>query len=196
MSNDTISKDPRMQAEARRAASEVANEVNIPKAPYDPKAIAREEWERRIDPKYAERSFDETWETLSVPFKRPGKKEDFRVLLTEEEFRQCIGAVMRGVNSLNLRIAAEQEDEKAKAVQGAASVAIEDRVGKGPKLNECFPDLTTGYMRANVDFSNRKCFLHPNGCPDENGVVEIGGGGGLGQAIAAALANAIGARRK
>lgn len=196
MSNDTISKDPRMQEEARRAASEAA----LPRPSYDPKTVAREEYDRRVDQRYAAAPFEHVYKSITELFQKTPKLEDIRVVMTETEFRQACAALMRGVNATNLRKAADEELEKSRALQTATIIAIEDRVGSETKVRECLPDVLHGYMRANVDLTPaRTCLVHPDGCPDETDVpgiaIPLSGQGG-GSALLQALFDAISKAKK
>lgn len=189
-SDDTISKDPMMQEAARRAASE----ASLPHASYDTKTIAHEEFVRRVDPKYSPKNFEELWESLTAPFKPLPKPEDVATVLTEAEYRQVCAALMRGVNSVNLKRAGDEEQEKVNALQRATTVGIEDRCNDkevAKKVGESFPDLLNGTMRLNVAMNIQTCPLHPNGCPDEDNGIAIPFSVGRGGDIRAALAAAI-----
>ena len=192
MSNDdTLSTDPMMQEAARRAASEAIT----PRASFDTKAIAHEEFLRRVDQTYAERPIEAVWETLTSVFAPIPKPDDIAAVMTEAEYRQCCVAVMRGVNAVNLEKAFGDEKGKAEAMQRAAVLSIEDRLtdkAQKLKLENAFPDMLNGTMRLNVNLNPMTCPLHPQGCPDE--AVMVGGGslpGDLRSALAAALSNVL-----
>ena len=160
--DDTISTDPKMQAEARRAAAESA----APKPPYDPKAIAREEYERVSDRRYDTRSFEDLWTVISKSHDLLHGGDATLGVLTEAEFRQFAASLCYGANALMLERAAAAQKERSAVLYKAASYAARDRLAIEEKVGGC-PDMLRGlYRSASSASSKGVCVLHPNGCPE------------------------------
>jgi hypothetical protein len=167
MSTDTISTDPKMKEEARRMASESA----FPKLPYDPKAVAREEFERVVDQRFNEKTFEETWKSLTeAPSQAPAPPtDDLYGVLQETEFRQLLSSIFYGLNSINLAEAARKQHERGEVLHKAAQFTINDRLDiEKKKIEATYTDLLHGILRKPIQEPRRACMIHPNGCPDED----------------------------
>lgn len=163
--DDTISKDPKRIAEAKRMAADEnkkqAVAASLPKLPFDPKAVAREEFERNMDPRFFTDRFEEVWGSLE---KAGLQCSDSEIItpLTEMEFRDNVASYYASLTAAFLRTQVEKQDERAATLGKAAQLRINDRVkwdGTG------MMDLAHGVLRK-VPSGLRTCLAHPNGCPD------------------------------
>ena len=164
MANDSISTDPRMQEEARRAATESA----IPKPPFAPTEIAKEEFERVVDKRYCDKTFEETWKTLTEDVKAPVLSDEVVGTFTEAEYRQFVTAIFYGINSFFLNDAAKKSTERGMVMHKAAMYTVCDRL----KVDMAVPtriDFSRALLRKDnrASTSKRTCILHPEGCPDD-----------------------------
>lgn len=184
--DDSISKDPKLVEEARRVAAEATN----PKPPYDPKALAREEWERVIDKRYEVKSFETVWDEFNGLTDRMHKslKTELKGLLSESEFRQLAASLFMHVNSANLTAAALRAEERSNVTQQAVMYALKDKYGDSDNA-AYMPDLQRGLLHKDI-LEKNACALHPNGCPP-NGTEVLTGTDAL-----SALLNILGRARK
>ena len=163
MTDDTISTDPKMKEEARRAQAESA----FPKLPYDPKAIAREEFERVVDVRYCNKSFDELWGLFTGDIRITSTGGDALGVLTEAEYRQFTASLMYAVQNTFLKNAAEQAKERGTVLHKAAMFTSHDRLKiTGTTPQELHVDLAHGLLRKHVE-PKKTCPVHPDGCPED-----------------------------
>jgi hypothetical protein len=169
MTDDTISTDPKMHAAARKAAAE----SSAPKPPYDPKAIAREEFERVIDRRYNDKGFDDLWTTITKVHEALGASEDTLGVMTEAEYRQFVASLFHGANAIMLEKTAAALKERSSVLYKAASYSIRDRLEIDEK-SQGFPDMLRGLYRtpSKTPTGGRTCPIHPSGCPED---AEAGG---------------------
>jgi hypothetical protein len=162
--SDTISNDPKLMEEARRVAAEATN----PKPPYDPKAIAREEWERVVDKRYEMKTFDEVWDRFNklTDSMLSSMKRDLKGTITENEYRQFASSLYLKVNSQNLIAAAQRAEQRGEVTSAAVMYAIKDKYSVSETVS-FLPDLARGliYQDTATADEKRTCPLHPNGCP-------------------------------
>lgn len=208
--SDTISKDPKMQEEARRAAASVASPTVLPKLNFNPIAVAKEEYERRVDPKYLPTGgpkpmgFDSLWELLTRPFVDQPAQSEVLFALEEAEYRQIVSSLFRRVNALNMEHWAKLEEQKAEAVHRSTIIAIEERVGpqEASKLFDSIPDITRGILRKSSSITVKKmCIMHPDGCPESPEAVtplvaELSEDNPIGQALKMALEKIVAAKKR
>jgi hypothetical protein len=172
--DDTMSKDPRRVQEAKQVADAEAKkqelQAALPKLPYDPKALAREEFERSVDVKIFTEGFDKVWESLGK-FGAAAAENEVLGGLTEVEFRDQCSAYYSTLNALHYRKAAEKQDERALTFSKASLLRITDRIPN----QELLFDLANGMIRKGPTPTAR-CLAHPNGCPTEDGVIGLGSG--------------------
>lgn len=167
MANDSISTDPKMKEEARR----VAAQSSIPRPPYNTEKIAQEEFERVIDKRYCDKTFDEVWSQLTKDVaSAPASSEDIYGQFTETEFRQLVTAMFYGVNGFFLEYAGKQSTERGQVLQRAAMYTVNDRMKLEERKLSTQIDLQNGIMRKLVTSNTRTCILHPEGCPEESQV--------------------------
>lgn len=147
MATDTISTDPRLLEEARRAAAEKP----APKIPYDPKAILREAYDRILDPKYNETSFEKFWDDAQSVLQR-GEIVD---TLTEQECRDFTEALVLRAQSNVLMKAAAKVLERSTTLHKAGIYKLCERRGRDPNkdVGEGL-DISTGAVRKMVVADN------------------------------------------
>lgn len=156
MSNDTISNNPEMLEAARRAAAE----VNLPKLPYDPKALAREVWDEYADAKvdYPE-GFEGFWNRFET---NPSyvSPTDPCFPLKESEFRQFVAGMVLFETGAVVAKKAERLVAQATALREAVFIELDRRTEQlgMPKRNG-FMDIRNGLYR-----SSQVCPDHPEGC--------------------------------
>lgn len=163
-SDDTISTSPEMHAEARRAAAE----SNFPKAAYDTKKVAKEEFDRIVDARYASKTFEEIWASLVAPVQKVPSMDQFFGVLTEAEYRQTISGIWHTLQAFFLTSRSQEEEERGGIIGKAVMYAVQDRLnlkGKG----DLMPDVLHGIIRSPASGAAgiRRCLLHPDGCPDQ-----------------------------
>ncbi len=169
MADDTISTDPKMREEARRAAAESA----MPKVTFNPSAIAREEFERIVDKRYCPDDFEKVWSTMTDDVaKAPAPQADAMYgLLTEAEYRQLVAAVFHSCNSFFLMNAATEAKERGSVLHKAAMYTVNDRLKIEEKKVSTQIDLLHALLRSPVKGPSsgmKVCLIHPNGCPEDD----------------------------
>jgi hypothetical protein len=161
--NDTISTDPRMQAEARKAATE----ATLPRLPYDPKAVAREEFERVVDKKYCDQTFEQVWEVLTFAHEKVSPDSPILGAMTEAEYRQFAASLFHHTNAIYMEKTVLSLKERSSVLYKAAMYSVRDRLKLDGKTIGA-PDMKNGMFQTHeaAKVGGRTCILHPNGCPE------------------------------
>jgi len=165
MADDTLSTDPKMKEEARRAAAESSN----PRPPFDPKAIAREEYDRIIDKRYETKGFESLWGLILSELAASAEANPVVGAMSEAEYRQMAASFFYLAQSTVLTQAGKEANERAGVLHKAALYAIHDRLKPtDAKPQQLFADLSRGLIRKVPDEASTKktCPIHPKGCPD------------------------------
>lgn len=137
--NDSISRDPKLIAEARAAA----NAQPAPALPFDPKTVFCDEFLKHSDKRFPE-SPEEAW---SVITEEDGHVGTLPILsaLTEREFRELIRSFTHLSNALAAKKVSESELKRHSAVRELVMQDILARTGK----DDCArTHITTGTLRA------------------------------------------------
>jgi hypothetical protein len=172
MADDTLRTNPKMHEEARTAAAE----VSIPKPIYDPKSVAREEFDRIVDSRYMTKPFDTLWELINFELTKKHDSSKILGVLSEVEYRQLASSFFYGVQVVFLKNAAHEASERADVLHKAALYTAHDRLKISElRVQELLVDLSRGLVRAHTEDKPTKqtCFLHPNGCPEGAEAQEI-----------------------
>lgn len=203
--SDTMSNDPRRKAEAQRLAAEAVipktetapvQAAPLPTLSYDPIALAREAWNKEVDPKYASKTFEEIWQSLN-DLNEEQRRGAVVGAFTEEEFKQVVTSMMTSVQAFFLHHASESANERANARRTLVNHDTNTRLNV-PGSTTCCLDVHNGVLRIETAPSTptqRKCFLHPEGCPDDGPTMEAiavpMGGAGVPAGVIQALMEAI-----
>lgn len=156
--SDTISKDPARVAEAQRLAQ--TSKTEFPKLPYDPKAVAREEFERIVDPHVFTESFEEFW--WGITSEDPSSTcTELLTSFTEAEFRSMVDSFVYVAHAYFLQRALTAANERAAVAKKSTIFSCTDRLKLGPGV-PLWPDIRRGLLWKR---GAEHCPVHPNGCP-------------------------------
>lgn len=155
---DDMSSSRDARAEAARIALELheARESKVlkcaaPRPDYDPKALAREVYDRTIDSRVYRFDFEFLWTKIRQDLEAQTKRVRLGralVALTREEFIDSVTASVEGANALSYLAEVEYRKQRAEMYLNRAMLSVQERVAD----KQFWVDLESGVVR--VDLGN------------------------------------------